>query len=157
MWSISLSLSLISWIFSQFPLTVRIKCRELVKKIAIYRSRLAIQLPEKILIYELYSDDSNDMHYRVKEKICKRFECNLLVVCSQHIILCQVKTVLHNTTPLNLLKSCERFLDVPYAPNHVMLHQKAVWDRSVWMLHNVSNLEQKHIQTWQFFNKISKN
>lgn len=70
---------------------VRIKCRELVKKIAIYRNRLAIQLPEKILIYELYSDDSSDMHYRVKEKICKKFECNLLVVCSQHIILCQVR------------------------------------------------------------------
>ncbi|NP_998055.1 intraflagellar transport protein 122 homolog [Danio rerio] len=70
---------------------VRIKCRELVKKIAIYRSRLAIQLPEKILIYELLSDDSADMHYRVKEKICRRFECNLLVVCSQHIILCQEK------------------------------------------------------------------
>nr|XP_055048391.1 intraflagellar transport protein 122 homolog isoform X4 [Misgurnus anguillicaudatus] len=68
---------------------VRIKCRELVKKIAIYRSRLAIQLPEKILVYELYSDDSSDMHYRIKEKICRRFECNLLVVCSQHIILCQ--------------------------------------------------------------------
>nr|XP_055048368.1 intraflagellar transport protein 122 homolog isoform X1 [Misgurnus anguillicaudatus] len=70
---------------------VRIKCRELVKKIAIYRSRLAIQLPEKILVYELYSDDSSDMHYRIKEKICRRFECNLLVVCSQHIILCQEK------------------------------------------------------------------
>lgn len=72
---------------------VRIKCRELVKKIAIYRNRLAIQLPEKILIYELYSDDSSDMHYRVKEKICKKFECNLLVVCSLHIILCQVRRV----------------------------------------------------------------
>uniref|UniRef100_A0A3Q4N6J8 Intraflagellar transport protein 122 homolog n=1 Tax=Neolamprologus brichardi TaxID=32507 RepID=A0A3Q4N6J8_NEOBR len=70
---------------------VRIKCRELVRKIAIYRNRLAIQLPEKILIYELYSDDSSDMHYRVKEKICRKFECNLLVVCSQHIILCQEK------------------------------------------------------------------
>uniref|UniRef100_A0A8C4TA70 Intraflagellar transport protein 122 homolog n=1 Tax=Erpetoichthys calabaricus TaxID=27687 RepID=A0A8C4TA70_ERPCA len=70
---------------------VRIKCRELVKKIAIYKNRLAIQLPEKILIYELYSDDSTDMHYRVKEKICKRFECSLLVVCSQHIILCHEK------------------------------------------------------------------
>lgn len=62
-----------------------------MKKIAIYRSRLAIQLPEKILIYELSSDDSSDMHYRVKEKIGRRFECNLLVVCSQHIILCQVQ------------------------------------------------------------------
>nr|DBA18477.1 TPA: hypothetical protein GDO54_016716 [Pyxicephalus adspersus] len=70
---------------------VRIKCRELVKKIAIYRNRLAIQMPEKILIYELYSEDAADMHYRVKEKIIKKFECNLLVVCSQHVILCQEK------------------------------------------------------------------
>ncbi|KFO59725.1 Intraflagellar transport protein 122, partial [Corvus brachyrhynchos] len=70
---------------------VRIKGRELVKKIAIYKNRLAIQMPEKILIYELYSDDSADMYYRVKEKIIKKFECNLLVVCSNHIILCQEK------------------------------------------------------------------
>ncbi|XP_014729544.1 PREDICTED: intraflagellar transport protein 122 homolog isoform X1 [Sturnus vulgaris] len=70
---------------------VRIKGRELVKKIAIYKNRLAIQMPEKILIYELYSDDSADMYYRVKEKIIKKFECNLLVVCSHHIILCQEK------------------------------------------------------------------
>ncbi|XP_064218153.1 intraflagellar transport protein 122 homolog isoform X5 [Aotus nancymaae] len=70
---------------------VRIKCKELVKKIAIYRNRLAIQLPEKILIYELYSEDSSDMHYRVKERIVKKFECNLLVVCASHIILCQEK------------------------------------------------------------------
>ncbi|KAK7884869.1 hypothetical protein WMY93_027992 [Mugilogobius chulae] len=70
---------------------VRIRCRELVKKIAIYRNRLAIQLPEKIFIYELHSDDSTDMHYRIKENIGRKFECNLLVVCSQHIILCQEK------------------------------------------------------------------
>ncbi|BFZ08413.1 hypothetical protein BsWGS_11452 [Bradybaena similaris] len=70
---------------------VRIKCRDLVKKIAIYKNRLAVQLPDRIVIYELYSDDTADMHYRVKEKIHKEFECNLLVVCSQHIILCQEK------------------------------------------------------------------
>lgn len=70
---------------------VRIKCRDLVKKIAIYRHRLAVQLPDKIVIYELYSDDSSDMHYKVKEKINKKFECNLLVVCSMNIILCQDK------------------------------------------------------------------
>lgn len=69
---------------------MRIKCRELVKKIAIYRNRLAIQLPVKIVIYELTSNDPSDMHYSIKEKICKKFECNLLVVCSQNIILCQV-------------------------------------------------------------------
>lgn len=58
-----------------------------------------VQLPDRIVIYELYSEDVADMHYRVKEKINKKFECNLLVVCSQHIILCQVCT-----------KSCEIFL-----------------------------------------------
>ena len=51
---------------------------------------LQVQLPDRIVVYELYSDDMADMHYRVKEKINKKFECNLLVVCSQHIILCQV-------------------------------------------------------------------
>ncbi|XP_054629542.1 intraflagellar transport protein 122 homolog isoform X3 [Dunckerocampus dactyliophorus] len=70
---------------------VRIKCGELVKKIAIYKNRLAIQLPEKIIIYELFSEDSSDMRYRIKEKICKKFDCNLLVVCSNHIVLCQEK------------------------------------------------------------------
>ncbi|XP_033721358.1 intraflagellar transport protein 122 homolog isoform X8 [Tursiops truncatus] len=70
---------------------VRIKCKELVKKIAIYKNRLAVQLPEKILIHELYSDDSLDMRYRMKEKIVRKFECNLLVVCADHIILCQEK------------------------------------------------------------------
>ncbi|XP_043934565.1 intraflagellar transport protein 122 homolog [Protopterus annectens] len=70
---------------------VRIKCRRLVKKIAIYKNRLAIQLPEKILIYELVSDDTSDMHYQEKERIVKKFECSLLVVCSQHILLCQEK------------------------------------------------------------------
>ncbi|XP_048590687.1 intraflagellar transport protein 122 homolog isoform X2 [Nematostella vectensis] len=70
---------------------VRIKCRDLVKKIAIYRHRLAVQLPDKVIIYELNTDDTSDMHYRVKEKIDKKLECNLLVVCSNHIILCQEK------------------------------------------------------------------
>lgn len=76
--------------FFSSSLTVRIKCKELVKKIAIYKNRLAIQLPEKILVYELYSEDPLDMRYRVKEKIARKFECNLLVVCANHIILCQV-------------------------------------------------------------------
>ena len=47
-----------------------------LKKIAIYRNLLAIQLPEKILIYELYSDDSSDMHYRIKEITCTESKCN---------------------------------------------------------------------------------
>ncbi|KAI8615618.1 hypothetical protein BC830DRAFT_282435 [Chytriomyces sp. MP71] len=69
----------------------RIKCRDYVKKIAVYKDRLAVQLPDRIIIYELFHDDATDMHYRIKEKLQKRLECNLLVVTSQHIILCMEK------------------------------------------------------------------
>ena len=48
---------------------MKIKCRDWVKKIAIYKYRLAVQLPDKIIVYELYSDDVSDMHYRVKDKV----------------------------------------------------------------------------------------
>lgn len=70
---------------------VRIKCRDLVHKIAIYRNRLAVQLPERVVLYELNSAENQPMHYRVKEKISKKFDCSLLVVCSQNLVLCQEK------------------------------------------------------------------
>ncbi len=34
-------------------LEVRIRCKDYVKKIAVYRDRLAVQLPDKVLIYEV--------------------------------------------------------------------------------------------------------
>lgn len=68
---------------------VRIKCRDLIKKIAIYRDRLAVQLPERIVIYELNSAEPESMHYRVREKISQRLECSLLVVCAEHLVVCQ--------------------------------------------------------------------
>ncbi|XP_042911227.1 intraflagellar transport protein 122 homolog [Parasteatoda tepidariorum] len=68
---------------------VVVKCRELVKKLAIYKRRLAIQMPERINIYEV--SESNDMHYKVKEKINIKVECTLLVVCAKHIVLCEEK------------------------------------------------------------------
>ncbi|CAH1993982.1 unnamed protein product [Acanthoscelides obtectus] len=72
---------------------VRIKCRDLIKKIAIYTDRLAVQLPERVVIYELYSKDSNDMHYRAKEKIMQKLDCSLLVVCTDHLVICQEQTL----------------------------------------------------------------
>eukprot|EP01116_Phalansterium_solitarium_P016577 TRINITY_DN3872_c0_g3_i3.p1 TRINITY_DN3872_c0_g3~~TRINITY_DN3872_c0_g3_i3.p1 ORF type:complete len:1186 (+),score=383.77 TRINITY_DN3872_c0_g3_i3:201-3758(+) len=71
---------------------VRIKCRDYVKKIAIYKDRLAVQLPSQIVIYELaINEETNEMHYKARWKIGKALECNLLVVTSMHIILCQEK------------------------------------------------------------------
>ena len=39
---------------------------------------MLLQLPERIVVYELYSGDSADMHYRVKEKIGQKVDCNLV-------------------------------------------------------------------------------
>eukprot|EP00798_Chlamydomonas_sp_ICE-L_P028208 gene28208-31309_t len=70
---------------------VRIKCKDYVKKIAVYKDKLAVQLPNKIIIYELASQDDLDMHYQSATKIHQKLECNLLVVTSSHVILCQEK------------------------------------------------------------------
>ncbi|KAJ9521796.1 hypothetical protein QJQ45_024656 [Haematococcus lacustris] len=71
---------------------VRIKCKDYVKKIAVYRDKLAVQLPNKIVIYELANpSDEYDMHYQSATKIQQKLDCNLLVVTSSHVILCQEK------------------------------------------------------------------
>eukprot|EP00003_Mantamonas_plastica_P004321 TRINITY_DN1341_c0_g1_i5.p1 TRINITY_DN1341_c0_g1~~TRINITY_DN1341_c0_g1_i5.p1 ORF type:complete len:654 (+),score=238.14 TRINITY_DN1341_c0_g1_i5:747-2708(+) len=65
---------------------VKIKCRDYVKKIAIYKDMLAVQLPERVTIYQ---DEDMSLSYKLKEKIMKKFDCNLLVVTTENIILCQ--------------------------------------------------------------------
>ncbi|XP_050537912.1 intraflagellar transport protein 122 homolog [Daktulosphaira vitifoliae] len=67
---------------------VKIKCRDLVQKIAIYKNLLAVQLSMKIITYELSSIQAPEMHYRVKEKMNENTMCNLLVVCSNNLVLC---------------------------------------------------------------------
>ncbi len=68
---------------------VRIKCRDLVKKIAVYKDRIAIQLPEHVLLYAVSGEDEYDMRYKRLEKIQKKLECSLLVLTYNHFILCQ--------------------------------------------------------------------
>ena len=59
---------------------VRIKTRDYVKKIAVYKSeasneaRLAVQLPDRVLVYETVNQESYDMHYRLREKIVKKLD-----------------------------------------------------------------------------------
>ena len=70
---------------------VRIKCKELVKKISIFKDRLAVQLNDKILVYLANSDENKEMKYKLYKKINKTVECSLLVVTSHNLILCQEK------------------------------------------------------------------
>ena len=66
---------------------VKIRCRDYIKKIAIYKDRLAVQLPEKIIIYSVQADDPFDMKYKAHKKINKRIDCTNLFVTSQHLVL----------------------------------------------------------------------
>ena len=70
---------------------IRIKCKELVKKISIFKDRLAVQLNDKILIYLSSPDETLELKYKLFKKILKSIECSLLVVTSYNLILCQEK------------------------------------------------------------------
>jgi intraflagellar transport protein 122 len=86
---------------------VKVKCRELVRKIATYKTILAVsadrrQVPlppvsrqiqtlGKILLYEAPGDVPHDMKYRSTSKINKNIECSSMVVTSACIITCQDK------------------------------------------------------------------
>ncbi|XP_077972109.1 intraflagellar transport protein 122 homolog [Styela clava] len=68
---------------------IHLRCHDLIKKISIYKDKLAVQLPDRIIIYELTEDESSNMTYKPKHKIMKKFDCNLLVVCTNNIVLCK--------------------------------------------------------------------
>ncbi|CAF0800008.1 unnamed protein product [Brachionus calyciflorus] len=70
---------------------VRIKCKDFVKKLAVYKDSLAVQLPDKVVIYEIDSNDPKSMTYKGKKSISKKFDCNLFVITSENIILCYEK------------------------------------------------------------------
>ena len=65
---------------------VKIRCRDFIKKIAIYKDRLAVQLPEKIIIYSVQADDPFDMKYKAHKKINKRIDCSNLFVTSANLV-----------------------------------------------------------------------
>eukprot|EP00753_Platysulcus_tardus_P014889 PLAT4607.1.p1 GENE.PLAT4607.1~~PLAT4607.1.p1 ORF type:complete len:1226 (-),score=654.52 PLAT4607.1:178-3855(-) len=67
---------------------VRIRCKDYVTKIAIYKDRLAVQLPNRIHVYEASHDELLDMHYRLRKRIQSNVRCSLLVVVAEHFTLC---------------------------------------------------------------------
>lgn len=69
---------------------VVMKCRDLIKKVAISKNALAVQLPEKVLIYQR-EERSNEFKFRLAELMGQKLECNLLVMCSEHLVACQDK------------------------------------------------------------------
>ncbi|GMS95607.1 hypothetical protein PENTCL1PPCAC_17781 [Pristionchus entomophagus] len=73
--------------------SVRIRCNDLVKKVAIYKNKLAVQLSNKTVIYTLVAtnNEREPMEYRLVDTVERDLDCSLLVVCAQHIITCNEK------------------------------------------------------------------
>ncbi|OMJ73010.1 hypothetical protein SteCoe_28414 [Stentor coeruleus] len=67
---------------------VKIKCRDLVKKISIYKERLAVQVTDRIIIYAVQSEDEQDLRYKTYKKINQKIDCNMMVLAFNHVIIC---------------------------------------------------------------------
>lgn len=62
-----------------------------MKKLAVYKNRLAVQLSDKVIIYEIDSNDPKDMNYKGKKNISKKFDCNLFFITHENLIICEVR------------------------------------------------------------------
>ncbi|KAA6424241.1 MAG: intraflagellar transport protein [Trebouxia sp. A1-2] len=88
---------------------VRIQCNDYVKKLAVYKDCLAVQLPKRITVYQLKAGaDATDMRYKPVNVIEQELECNLLVVTAHHLTLCQdgqvVTIYVDNPFPMPVVK-----------------------------------------------------
>ena len=70
---------------------LRMQCRDYVKKVAMFKDRAAVQLSDKIIVYDITVNDQNVMQYKEKERIRKKLDCSLLCVTASNLILCQDK------------------------------------------------------------------
>ncbi len=66
----------------------KIRCKDYIQKISIYKEYIAVQLPGKILIYESIYDEHGEVIYRIKERVLKILDCTMLVVTGKNILLC---------------------------------------------------------------------
>ncbi|EPZ35509.1 hypothetical protein O9G_003401 [Rozella allomycis CSF55] len=67
-------------------LKAKIKCRDLVKRIAVFKDKLAILLNDRVALYEL--EDKDDMRYKLYKKTTLKMECSLMIVASENIVVC---------------------------------------------------------------------
>jgi intraflagellar transport protein 122 len=73
---------------------IRIKCKELVEKVSLYKNHLVVKLTNKVTIYESSPDDPTDLHFRSrKEKIPYSITCDLMATVSQGVFFCNKSLV----------------------------------------------------------------
>ncbi|KAI3385593.1 hypothetical protein SNEBB_004232 [Seison nebaliae] len=72
---------------------VRIKCRDLVKNVAVYQNNLAIVLSAKVVIYRSEEKKADNMQYKLLNKIHKKIDCVAVFILSSYLILCKERKI----------------------------------------------------------------
>lgn len=78
---------------------VRIKCKDLIQNLSLYRNKLAVQLSDRVCVYESSVENLEDMHFRIRpEKIMVKdaegeIGGNLMAVTTQHLLFCRDRAV----------------------------------------------------------------
>lgn len=77
---------------------VRIKCKDMIHHLSLFRNKLAVQLLDRICVYETNIDDEKDIHFRLrKERIIlasasfnveSKAVTNLMIVTTNHVFTC---------------------------------------------------------------------
>lgn len=67
---------------------VRIKCKDLIHRISLYKNKLAVQLSDRVCIYESSPDDALDMHFHLRKERISTTEktSENMIVTSNHLI-----------------------------------------------------------------------
>lgn len=87
---------------------VRIKCRDYVNRISLYRNKCAVQLSDKVCIYESSVDDPLDINFRLRrERISAHVPCHAMHVTSQHMVFCNERSMMLYTFDGQRLRTWE--------------------------------------------------
>lgn len=62
---------------------LRVKCKELVKRISLFKDKLAVLQNERLLIY-MASEEG--LKYNPYRKITKKFECEIMEILNSHAL-----------------------------------------------------------------------
>jgi len=70
---------------------VRIKCKDLIQRISLYKNKLAVQLSDKVCVYESNAEEVADMHFRARKErmTISDKQCDLMAVTSSHLLFCR--------------------------------------------------------------------
>lgn len=75
---------------------VRIKCRDYIQRLSLYKNKLAVQLSDKICIYESNPEETLDMHFRLRRERIQQsanIPCEHMLLAANNLIFCSTNMI----------------------------------------------------------------